>query len=134
MKTANNNALKFCFIGNSDQNYLADYIHLTRYDQCENLTFGKLKLIEIKCFDPHYIIIDQYFSNGDYSSLIESIKLNFKNVKIYFLSPQYSKLEGVIQSEYCKNHYFSGFSSAILDHINLSIGKRNDQNNYLEAG
>lgn len=123
---------KFCFISNSEQSYLTDYINLSRYDLNIDFSFKNLNLLELKIYDPSIIVIDQYFNEEDYKSIINSIKINFKKSKIYFLSPEYADYNGIIQSLNNPNHFYSNFSIDILNHINLIIG--NDNNlDYLEA-
>ena len=131
MKTIHHKSLKFCFISNSNQSYLADYINLSRYDFSLDFSFKNINLSELKSYEPNIIVIDEYFKDENYASVIDSIKLNFKHVKIYFLSPEYANYSDIIESVNNKNHYYSNFSVDILDHIN-SISK-NDRSNYLEA-
>ncbi|PCJ28359.1 MAG: hypothetical protein COA97_01650 [Flavobacteriales bacterium] len=109
---------------------MVDYINLSRSDVNLDFSFDNLNLLELKIFDPNIIVIDQYFNESDYNSIINSIKLNFKHAKIYFLSPKYANYNGVIQSLNHKNHYYSNFSVDILNHINSSS---NSNNRYLEA-
>jgi hypothetical protein len=125
-----NDSRKFCFISHSEQSYLTNYIHLSRNDINKDFSFQNLNLLELKIYDPNIIVIDQYFSTEDFSSIMNSIKLNFKRAKIYFLSPEYSDYNGVIQSVNNKNHFYSNFSVDILNHIN-SLTDNN--NGYLEA-
>jgi hypothetical protein len=131
MKKIIPNPRKFCFISNTEQSYLTDYINLSRYDLNIDFSFKNLNLLELKIYEPNIIVIDQYFNAEDFSSIINSIKLNFKQAKIYFLSPEYSNYNGVIQSLNNKNHFYSNFSVDILNHINSST--KNNNNGYLEA-
>ena len=131
MKKLTNTSRKFCFISNSDQSYLIDYINLSRDDLSIDFSFKNLNLLELKIFDPSIIVIDQYFNDEDCSSIINSIKINFKQSKIYILSPKYSNYNGVIQSLNNKHHFYSNFSIDILNHINSNSD--NNCNDYLEA-
>ena len=118
MKRLNSTFRKFCFISNANQSYLSDYINLSRNDLTQDFSFKELNLSILKAYSPNIIIIDQYFTDDDYSSVINSIKLNFKDVKIYFLSPEYANYNDVIHSLDNKNHFYSSFSVEILNHIN----------------
>ncbi len=131
MKRATNKSRKFCFISNSNQSYLANYINLSPNDFNIDFAFDQLNLTELKSYDPNIIIIDQYFNDNNYSTIIKSIKMNFKNAKIYFLSPEYTNYNGVIQSMDNRNHYYSNFSVDILNHINSFTD--NSRNGFLEA-
>lgn len=134
MKRLNKTTQRICFIANSDQSYLVEYLNLSRDDVNKNFTFNKLNLSELRNFDPDIIVIDQYFTNQDYTSIINSIKINLEHAKIYFLSPEYANYSGVIQSMNNKNHLYSSFSVDILNHINATLWEYNNRNNYLEAG
>jgi hypothetical protein len=131
MNRINNDSRKFCFISNSEQSYLADYINLSANDLVIDFSFNNINLSELKGYEPNMIIIDEYFKDEDYKTIIDSIKMNFKHVKIYFLSPEYSDYNGIIQSINNQNHYFSNFSIEIISHINDLTG--NSSNDYLEA-
>ncbi|MBL4667684.1 MAG: hypothetical protein JKY30_00260 [Flavobacteriales bacterium] len=132
MNRLTNNSRKFCFISNSDQSYLIDYINLSRSDMNIDFSFENLNLTELKNYAPNIIVIDQYFIDTNFDSIINSIKLNFKQAKIYFLSPEYADYNGIIQSLNNPNHYYSNFSLDILNHIN-SITRESSNNDYLEA-
>ncbi|NQX97690.1 MAG: hypothetical protein HRT73_07395 [Flavobacteriales bacterium] len=129
MKRIPNNTRKFCFISNSDQSYLADYVDLSHFDSSLDFSFDNINLTELKNFNPNIIIIDQYFCKKDYSSIIEIVKLNFKKSNIYFFSPEYANYNNVIQSVNNKKHYYSNFSVDILNHINSLT----ENGSYLEA-
>jgi hypothetical protein len=136
MKTypMNNNVthgLKICFISNSQQSYLTDYIHLSKNDYILYFSFENLNLSELKNYNPDIIIVDEYFKNRNYNSIIKSIKLNFKHIKTYLLSPEYSNYNSTIQSLSNKNHFYSNFNIEVLHKINMLTG--NNQSNYLEA-
>ncbi len=131
MNQTNSPAQKFCFISTSEQSYLADYINLARNDSVLDLSFKNINLSELKSYEPNIIILDEYFKDEDYSNIIDSIKKNFRYVKIYFLSPEYANYNGIIQYINHKNHYYSNFSIEIINHINSISG--NNQNDYLEA-
>ena len=128
MKTSSAVSRKFCFISNSNQSYLADYLDLSRFDSNLDYSFDNINLNVLKGFDPDIIVIDQYFYEEDCTSVIETLKVNFENANIYFLSPEYANYNGIIQPLENKSHYHSNFSVDILNHIN-SISKEN----YLEA-
>ena len=131
MKKLTDSSRKFCFISDSEQSYLIDYINLSRDDLNIDFSFKNINLLELKIYDPNIIVIDQYFNEDDFSTIINSIKLNFKQAKIYFLSPEYTNYNGVIQSLNNKNHFYSNFSVDILNHINSYPDS--NRNNYLEA-
>ena len=131
MKNIINTPRKFCFISNAEQSYLIDYINLSRDDINIDFSFKNLNLLELKIYNPSIIVIDQYFNDEDFGAIINSIKLNFKQAKIYFLSPEYVNYNGVIQSLNNKNHFYSNFSIDILNHINSYPGS--NRNDYLEA-
>lgn len=122
---------KFCFISNSNKSYLTDYIKLTKNDCCLEYSFENVNLSELKDYKPDIIIIDEYFKNKAYNSIIESIKFNFNHTTIYFLSPEYSNYNSIIQSVNSKNHFYSNFSDDALNQINSISG--NNRNNFLEA-
>jgi DNA-binding NarL/FixJ family response regulator len=124
MTTSSNSSRKFCFISNSDQSYLAEYIDLSRFDSNLDFSFENIDLKQLKEYKPNIIIIDQYFHKKDCTAIIERLKANFKDTNIYILSPEYNKNKGVIQSKNNKNHYYSSFSVDILNHIN-TISKEN---------
>jgi len=128
MNSSSNSSRKFCFISNSDQSYLSEYIDLSHFDSNLDFSFKNLNLRELKEYTPHIIIVDQYFYEEDCTAIIETLKTNFKEANIYILSPEYTNYNGVIQSENNKNHYYSSFSVDILNHIN-AISKES----YLEA-
>jgi hypothetical protein len=132
MKRLSKATRKFCFISKSEQSYLTDYINLSRNDLIKDFSFENLNLLGLKIYEPDIIVIDQYFTEDYNTSLISSIKLNFKKAKIYFLSPEYANHIGVIQSLNNKNHFYSNFSVDILNHINALLGD-NSSNDYLEA-
>ncbi len=131
MKRITADSRRFCFISNAEQSHLVDYINLSRNDLNIDFSFKNINLTQLKNYDPNVIIIDQYFIDKDYAPLIESIKINFKKAKLYFLSPEYANYNGVIQSMNNKNHFYSNFCVDILNHINSL--SRNNGNNYLEA-
>ena len=133
MKKLINSPQRFCFISNAEQSYLTEYIHLIQNDTSLDFSFKNINLTELKTFAPTIIIIDHYFTEKDYSAVINSLKLNFKNAKMYFLSPEYINYNRLIQSKNHSNHYYSNFSKDMLDHINSSIGRNDNQNNYLKA-
>ena len=128
MKSAHNDSRKFCFISNSDQSYLADYVDFSRFDKSLDFSFDNINLTELKDFNPDIIIIDQYFYKKDCSLIKEMIKLNFNSAQIYFFSPEYANYNNVIQSVNNKKHFYSNFSVDIIAHINSISNK-----NYLEA-
>lgn len=128
MIDSSNTSRKFCFISHTNQSYLAEYLDLDQFDTNIDFSFDNINLNELKNYDPNIIIIDQYFCEQDYSTIIESIKNNFKRASIYFLSPEYANYNGVIQSVNNKSHFYSNFSVDILNHIN-AISRRN----YLKA-
>ena len=128
MSTASNSSRKFCFISNSDQSYLSEYIDLSRFDSNLYFSFKNINLNELKEYKPNIIIIDQYFYDEDCTALIETLKINFKEANIYILSPEHTNYNGVVQSKNNKNHYYSSFSVDILNHINAI-----PEENYLEA-
>ena len=130
MKSPQAPLLRFCFIGPSPKSYLIEYIHLNRNDRNREYSFENLNLMELRAYDPHVIVIDEYFNDRDYSTIIQSIKRNFKGAKIYLLSPQYAGYQGIFQSLNHKNHYYSNFSIDIINHINSLSDDRTD---YLEA-
>jgi hypothetical protein len=130
MKNADTHGLKFCFISNSNHSYLNEYIEISQNDFRKDYSFENLNLLNIKEFNPDVIIIDEYFKNKAYSSIINSIKLNFKHTTIYFLSPEYANYNSIIQSINHKTHFYSNFSIDILKQINTQHGSRN---NFLEA-
>ncbi len=130
MNHKDTHGLKFCFISNSNNSYLVDYIQLSRNDFSKDFSFEKLNLSDLKSLNPDIIIIDEYFKNKAYTSIINSIKLNFKHTTIYFLSPEYTNYNRIIQSVNNRNHFYSNFSVDILNQINSSTGS---SNNYLEA-
>jgi hypothetical protein len=133
MKRLNINPIKYCFISRNGQSDLADHINLSRYDVAIDLTFKNLNFTKLKVFSPHIIVVDQYFTKKTHAYIIDSLKMNFKNVNIYLLSPRLISSTGLVQSKNCKNHYSSRFSNAILNHIN-NFTDRLSNNNYLEAG
>ena len=128
MKRAHKNSRKFCFISNSNQSYLSDYLDLSDIDTNLNFSFKDINFSKLKSFAPHVIIVDQYFCEKDFTSIIESIKMNFTEANIYFLSPIYSNYNGLIQSVNNKKHFYSNLSKDILSHINPNLEKT-----YLEA-
>tara|TARA_B100000809_G_C15077322_1_gene508335 strand:+ start:633 stop:1022 length:390 start_codon:yes stop_codon:yes gene_type:complete len=128
MNSTSNASRKFCFISNSDQSYLSEYIDLSRFDNNLDFSFENINLNELKEYHPDIIIIDQYFYDKDCSAMIETLKINFKDANIYILSPEYTNYNGVIQSVNNKNHYYSSFSVDIINHINAL-----PKENYLEA-
>jgi hypothetical protein len=128
MNTSPNSSRKFCFISNSDQSYLSEYIDLSPFDSNLDFSFENINLNELKEYNPNIIIIDQYFYEKDCTSIIETLKTNFKDANIYVLSPEYTNYNGVIQSENNKKHYHSSFSVDILNHINAI-----PEESYLEA-
>ena len=128
MNNNDTHGLKFCFISNSNHSYLTDYIQLSQNDFSKDFSFENLNLSDLRDFNPNIIVIDEYFKSKDYSSIIESIKLNFKHTIIYFLSPEYANYKSIIQSVNHKKHFYSNFSIDVLTQINESFGR-----SYLEA-
>lgn len=131
MNNKDAHGLKFCFISNSNHSYLTDYIQLSSNDFSKDFSFENLNLSALKKLAPDVIIIDEYFKAKDYKSIIDSIKMNFKYTTIFFLSPEYSDYNRIIQSVNHKNHFYSNFSVDVLKQINTQNG--NGRSNYLEA-
>ena len=131
MKRIHKNSRKFCFIGNSEKSYLTEYIKLNIHDIKREFSFNTFNLSELNRFDPDIIIVDQYFINKNCLNVIESVKVNFKNTNVYFLSPEYVKYDRLIQSLNHKNHYYSNLNIDVLNHINSYGSDNND--NYLKA-
>ena len=61
MNRIKNTPRKFCFISNSEQSYLADYINLSRNDLILDFSFKNINLSELKNYEPNILIIDEYF-------------------------------------------------------------------------
>ncbi len=131
MNNKDTHGLNICFISNSNHSYLTDYIQLSKNDFSKDFSFKNINLLELKGFNPDIIIIDEYFKDKAYSSIINSIKLNFKHTTIYFLSPEYVNYNRIIQSVNQKNHFYSNFSVDVLKQINTKTN--NGRSNYLEA-
>lgn len=131
MNNENTSALKFCFISNAKNSYLTEYIELSLNDFRMDFSFENLNLSDLKSYQPDIIIVDEYFKDRAYTSLISSIKLNFKHTTIYLLSPEYTNYKGSIQFGDQKNHFYSNFNIDVLKQIS-KLG-RNDHNSYLEA-
>lgn len=128
MKTSPIASRNFCFISCSNQNSLAEYFDLSRFDNNLDFTFDNFNLNELKGFNPDIIVIDQYFCENDCTEIIESLKFNFKAANIYFLSPEYAQYNGIVQPLENESHYYSNFSVDILNHVNAI-----SEESYLEA-
>ena len=118
------NGLNACFISQSNHGYISDHINLSDHDNRQFFSFEELKLLQLKSFNPDTIIIDEYFKNKSYDSIIYAIKLNFKYTTIYFISPEYANYNSIIQSVNKNNHFYSNFSVDILKNMN----KRSNDN------
>jgi hypothetical protein len=118
--------LRFCFISNSGNSGLSKYFNFSNNDTKKEFSFKNLNLLELKGYEPNIIIIDKYFIKKNFNSIINSIILNFKRPKIYFLSPEFQSNNGVKQSLKNKNHFFSNFNEEFIFLIN-SINKNNLQ-------
>lgn len=128
MNLSSESSRKFCFISCSNQNSLAEYFDLSRFDNNLDFSFENFNLTELKAFNPNIIVIDQYFCENDCSEIIQHLKINFKTANIYFLSPEYANHKGIVQPLKDKNHYYSNFSIDIRNHINTF-----SENEYLAA-
>ncbi len=133
MKRSNYTPQRFCFVSNTSHSYLIEYVNLFEGDVIKEFSFKNLNLTELKSYAPSIIVIDQYFVDKDYNSIINSIKINFKRAKIYFLSPEFANLNGDVQSSNNKNHFYSNFNEDILNQINSTRGN-DKRSNFLEAG
>jgi hypothetical protein len=123
--------LKFCFISNANYSYLTEYIHLSLHDFRKDFSFKNINLSDLRSYQPDIIVIDEYFKDNAYASIINSIKLNFKHTTIFLLSPEYANYNSTIQSANKEKHVYSNFCIDVLKQIdNLS---RNNSDNYLEA-
>ena len=118
-----------CIIGNSNSNYLKEYILLGSADKCTQLAFKNLDLNKLIAQSPKLIIVDLFSLEDSCTNLVKQIEKTFAHIPVYFLSPEYSGYQTPIKSIDCPNHYYSGFNRSVLHLINKFITLQGRKNN-----
>jgi len=131
MKRSNIRKRKFCILSKNEISSLSEFISFSINDNVKDLAYSNFSISEIEEFAPNAIIIDDYYTQCNYSLIIDSIINKFPKTNIYVISPEYAEFNDVLNPYNSENHYFSNLNENILELINSTEG--NDPSTYLKA-
>jgi hypothetical protein len=122
---------KFCILSKNEISSLSEFLSFSINDTVKDLAYSSFSISTLEEFAPNAIIIDDYYTECNYSLIIDTIINKFPQTQIYVISPKYAEYNNIETSFSSGNHYFSNLNENILEQINSTQG--NDPSDYLTA-
>jgi len=122
---------KICFLSKIEKSNISEFISFSDIDYIKNISYKSFSITDIEKYSPDIIIIDDYFTENNYSIIIDSVISKFPNTTIFVLSPEYAKYNKIIKSFNTEKHFYSNLNEDVIQLISSTGGK--DPSSQLRA-